>query len=231
MASARTLSVLVLVPLVALAGCGGSTKKVDPAADLAVAKAAVLTAADLPGYTDEPHAKSDDLPDAQKKSFAACMGAPTTIFDDVPGAQKADSPDFSKEPAAQVSNSVSIDPKKSDVEDRWKQLASSKAAPCFQKLFETVFKAGAEGAPNVTFGPMDVTKFDPGVGDRSVGYSVTFSATSSGRNLKFFADVLFLPRDRAEIEIDFFNQDTPTSRSFETALAQKVYDRVGSGAK
>ena len=55
MTSARRCSIVVLVALLALAACGSSAKKVDPAADLAVAKSAVLTAADVPGYTGSPH--------------------------------------------------------------------------------------------------------------------------------------------------------------------------------
>jgi hypothetical protein len=230
MVPARTGSVLLLVSLLALVACGGSAKKVDPAADLATAKSALLTEADVSGYTGEPHTPSDDIPDAEKKSFADCMGVSVSIYDDVPGAQKADSPDFSKGDAT-ISNSVAIDPKQSDVEDRWKQVTSSKTAPCFQVLFEHLFKAGIADIPNVTAGPTDITKFDPGIGDRSVGYSVTFSATSEGNEVSFFADVVFFPRDRAEVDLDFFNQGTPLSRSFEIALAQTVYDRIGSLAK
>ena len=51
MTVARTGSILLLVSSLALASCGSSAKKVDPAADLALAKRAVLVKADLPGYT------------------------------------------------------------------------------------------------------------------------------------------------------------------------------------
>ena len=111
-----------------MAACGGSAKKVDPAADLALAKSAVLTDADVPGYTGSPHTPSDDIPAAAKKEFATCMKAPTTIFDDAPGAQKADSPDFAKG-QAQVSNSIEIDPKKSDVDKGWSQISKRRPRP------------------------------------------------------------------------------------------------------
>jgi len=230
MISLRTGSVVVLVSLFAVAACGSSAKKVDPAADLAVAKHAVLTQADLPGYTSAPHTADDDLPAANKKTFAACMGAPITIFDDVPGAQKADSPTFSKA-QAQISNTVSLAPRKSNVDDGWTQVTSSKTAPCLQKLFDSLFRSGAADAPNVVFGPTKVARFEPGVGSRSVGYAVTFSATSAGRSVSFFADVVFVGRDRAELTLLFFNQDTAVDRALETSLAQKSYDRIVSDAK
>ena len=114
MTPARVCSMFVLVSMLSFAACGGSSaKKVDPAADLALAKRVVLTKADLPGYTGKPHTKSDDLSSTQKKDFATCVGLPTTIFDDTPGAQNVDSPDFSKGRAS-VSDSVEIDPKKRD---------------------------------------------------------------------------------------------------------------------
>ena len=230
MTSVRASSIVLFVSLFGLAACGSSAKKVDPAADLAVAKRAVLTAADLPGYTSAPHTSNDDLPAANKKSFAACMGAPTTIFDDVPGAQKADSPDFSKA-KTQVSNTVTLDPKKSDVDNGWNQVTSSKTAPCLQKLFDDLFRSDAANTPNVVFDPTKVARFEPGVGSRSVGYSLAFSASSSGRRISFFADIVFVGRDRAEMDLEFFNQDAAVDRSFETSLAQKSYDRIGRDAK
>jgi hypothetical protein len=230
MTSARTCSILVLASLLGASACGGSTKKVDPAADLALAKRAVLTKADLPGYSGEPHTKSDDIPAKVKRDFAACMGVPTTIFDDTPGAQTADSLDFSKGDA-QISNSIEIDPKKSDVDKGWDQISKQGAAPCLQKLFEALFTTGDAVTAGVTFSHASVTRFDTGIGDRSVGYSVSFTATGPARTAVFYIDLVFLPRDRAGLEFDFFNIGTPLDHSFETALVQKVYDRIGTDAK
>ena len=234
MISKRLGSVSLVVALLGAAACGSSAKKVDPAADLATAKSAVLTAADLPGYTGAVHQKSDDLPAAQKKDFATCMGVATTIFDDTPGAQKADSEDFSKgtNDEYQVSNSVEIDPKKSEIESTWKAISDPRAAGCLQKLFQALFTSGAAGNPNAKFAAAKVVKFDPKVGDRSIGYAVTFSASDGTHApVAFFGDVLFMPRDRAGMELQFFQIGSAPDRALETALAQKVYDRVGTHAK
>ncbi len=231
MTSTRRCSIVVLVSLLALAACGGSAKKVDPAADLALAKSAVLTAADVPGYTGSPHTSSDDIPAAAKKDFATCMKVPTTIFDDTPGAQKADSPNFAKG-EAQVSNSIEIDPNKSDIDKGWSQISKQEAADCLQKLFQSLIASGANAAQGVTFGPASVTRFDLGIGDRSVGYAVKLSVSATGgKSAVFYADLVFLPRDRAGLEFDFLDVGAPINRTFETSLVQAVYDRVGTKAK
>ena len=229
MISARTVSMLVLVPLVGLSACGGSSKKVDPAADLALAKRAVLTKADLPGYAGKPHTKSDDLTSTQKKDFATCTGLPTTIFDDKPGAQNADSLDFSKGQAS-VSDSVEIDPKKSDIDDGWKQISRAGIAPCLQKLFEAALKAEPDFPKTVTL-DTSIARFDVGVGSRSVGYALTFTVTGPGGTVVIYLDLIFVPRDRAGLDFEFGNVGTAPARSFETALVQKVYDRIGDNAK
>jgi hypothetical protein len=229
MIPARTGSILLLVSSLALAACGSSAKKVDPAADLALAKLALLTKADLPGYTGKPHTKSDDLSSTQKKDFATCVGLPTTIFDDTPGAQNADSPDFSKGQAS-ASSSAEIDPKKGDIDTGWKQISAPGVGPCLRKLFEAVIKGDPEFPKSVAL-DTSIEKFDVGIGSRSVGYAFTFTATGPGGTVVIYLDVIFLPRDRAGLDFEFSNVGTPPVRSFETALVRKVYDRVGSDAK
>jgi hypothetical protein len=231
MAAIRTLSVLVVVSLFGVAACGSSAKKVDPVADLALAKRSVLTAADLPGYTGSPHTTNDDIPAADKKNFADCMKAPTTIFDDTPGAQKADSPDFAKG-EAQISDSIEIDPKRSDIDNGFKTLSQPGTEPCLQKLFEAAISSGAAagGAAGVTFGPATVSRFDVGVGQESVGYTLKISASAGADTAVFYIDLVFLPRDRAGLEFDFLNVTAPTDRTLLKSLVQKVYDRVGTSA-
>ena len=216
--------------MLSFAACGGSSaKKVDPAADLALAKRVVLTKADLPGYTGKPHTKSDDLSSTQKKDFATCVGLPTTIFDDTPGAQNVDSPDFSKGRAS-VSDSVEIDPKKRDIDDGWNQISRAGVAPCLQKLFEAALRAEPDFPKTVTL-DTSITRFDVGIGSRSVGYALTFTATGPGGTVVIYLDLIFLPRDRAGLDFEFSNVGAPPVRSFETALVQKVYDRIGNNAK
>jgi hypothetical protein len=218
---------ILLVAVLVFGACGGSTKKVDPAADLAVAKTAALTAADLPSYFAKPFQKSSDIPISVKKNFAKCLNVAVTIFDDTPGAQKVHSPDFTRN-SESVSSSVEIDPKASDVDKGWNQLTTPGVARCLQQLFQAAVKLSAPSG--VTFGATTVTKFDVAVGSRSIGYTAKFSATSQSKALVFYVDFVFVARDRAGIEVDTSNVGQPFDRAAEIALARKMYDRIGTKA-
>jgi hypothetical protein len=220
-------SAILLVAVLVLGACGGSTKKVDPAADLAVAKAAALTATDLPSYFAKPFQKSSDIPVLVKKDFAKCLNVAVTIFDDTLGAQKVHSPDFTKN-SESVSSTVEIDPKTSDIDKGWNELTTPGIARCLQQLFQAAVKLSAPSG--VTFGATTVTKFDVAVGSRSVGYTAKFSATSQRTALVFYVDFVFVARDRAGIELDAFNVGKPFDRATEIALARTMYDRIGTKA-
>jgi hypothetical protein len=229
----RLPAVLIVVALIALAGCGGKSHKADPAADLALAKQAVLTAADLPGYKGTPHAPDDDIPAGVKKDFATCMGTSVSIFDDTPGAQKADSPDFSAGvgDTLSVSDTVEIDPTKGDIDKVWDPISKPAAEPCLGKLFEAATTQGALDSPGVKLGKLKVDRFDVGVGDRSVGYAVVAPVSGPGSSIVLYIDVVFAARDRAGMDFSFSNVGTPFDRNLEKTLVQKVYDRVGTSAK
>jgi hypothetical protein len=229
MTSMRVFPILVLVPLLGLAACGGSTKKVDPAADLALAKRVALTSADLPGYTSNPYTDSDNLPAAAKTAFATCMKVPASIFDDTPGEQKFNSPNFDKADL-EVQNSVELMPKKSQADTGWNQVSEQQAPGCLKELFEAAIKTTAPDASGVTFGATSVDRFDVGVGKRSTGFGVKIAASSAGQNVTFYADVVFVQRDRAQLTFFYSGTTAPPDRTLETGLVQKVYDRVGTNA-
>jgi hypothetical protein len=219
----------VLVVSVLLIGACGSKKKVDPAADLALAKSSVLTAADLPGYTGAAHTADDDLPAAINKSFATCLKASATIFDVPPGVQRADSEDFSKG-ESQLSGTTKIYPKIADIDDRWAKISQANAGPCLEQLFVAGANEGNDSGQPATVSKTSVARFDVGVGDRSVGYTVKFTLASGGRSAAFFADVVFAQRDRAGADFEFVNVGAGPDHAFEKGLVQKVYDRIGTKA-
>ncbi|MDQ1533005.1 MAG: hypothetical protein QOF28_766 [Actinomycetota bacterium] len=216
----------------ALSGCGGSAKKVDPAADLRVAKSAVLVAADVPsGFTGTPHTNSDDLPASAKKAFAECMHADATLFDDTPGAQKADSADF-KKGDDEIDSSVEIDPKKKDIDKGYEQMAQSQTPACLGQLFDSAIKSSAGSQPGVTYGTVKVTRASvTGIGDRGFTFSGTIPITAQSQALTFYFDVLLVQRDRAGITISTFQTNAPLDHDTELRLVRTVVDRVGDGAK
>jgi hypothetical protein len=222
----RIMTILLAAGLLASA-CGSGSKKVDPAADLALVKGAVLTGADLPGYSGTAHTSADDVPAAIKKSFATCMKVPATIFDDSPGSQKADSQDFSKGEAG-VSSEIKIYPTKSDVDDRWRQASNSITGPCLARLFENGAKLGTTAGNAVKFVSSSGTQFKVGVGARSVGYSLKLTLTSGTQTTVLYADILFVQRDRAALALEAVDVGATPNRAFEIALGQTVYDRLGT---
>jgi hypothetical protein len=225
MTAARATATLLLVACMLASGCGSSAKKVDPADDLALIHQASLTAADLPGYSAAKHEATDDVPASIRKSFAACMKVPATVFDDTPNSQKLDSDNFSKGEAA-VSSELRIYGAKNDVDDRWQQVAKPATGPCLAQLFENGAKLGAEAG--VTFGASSGTQFEVGVGPRSVGYSVKLTLTAGKQTTVFYADVVFAQRDRAVVSIESVDVGAQSDRAFQIALTQKVYDRLGA---
>ena len=235
MFGARTSSLALVVGMVALAACGssgGGTKKVDAATDLATATAAVVNGADLPGYASSPHTNSDDPPSSITQDFATCVNLPTTIFDTTPGAQKVNSADFTQEQTqTEISGDVVIYPAQSDADAAWTSISKSGIESCFQQLFEEAVKVGLTESEGITFGPTAVDRFDPGIGDRSIGYAVKITAAGPSSSGIFFSDFIFVARDRAAMELDFVQSGSALDRGFETSLAQKVYDRIGDKAK
>lgn len=65
---------ILLVPFLVLGACGESKDKADSTDDLAIAKSAQLTAADLTGYDETPYEKSHDtdLPAASTVGRSPC---------------------------------------------------------------------------------------------------------------------------------------------------------------
>ncbi|HEX4493615.1 MAG TPA: hypothetical protein VH914_20600 [Acidimicrobiia bacterium] len=223
--SVRATCVVALV--VALGACGSSAKHSGSASDLSAAKASVLTAADLPSYFAKPYQASNDTPVAVRQQFAKCLNVSTTIFDDTPGAQRAHSPVFTKN-SSSLASSVEIDPKTSQIDQGWSELTNPKITQCLQQLFEATTKLSAP--TGVTFGPTTVTKFSPGIGGRSIGYTAQLTATSGGTAMTFYVDLLFVARDRAGVELEAFSTGEPFDRTTETSLAKKMNDRIGDKA-
>jgi hypothetical protein len=243
MSRTRVLPVVLLVLAFAAAACSsgsasgsgsgsnqssGSSPSPHAAADLAVAQQAVLRSSDLTGYKATPHSHVADIPEALKRKFAQCMGSATTIFDTVPGAQSADSPDFSKglQNQQQVTSSVEIDPSRADINTGWNEFAGKKSAPCLRQFDQALIPAAL--AKQLHMGPVQVTPFEVGVGDRSVGYAMSRSAMGPAQIIEIDVDIVYVVRDRTGMEFHFFNYGPNPDRDAEKKLVQKVYNRVGN---
>jgi hypothetical protein len=63
-----------------------------------------------------------------------------------------------------------------------------------------------------------------------VGYAVKLTLTLGTQTAAFFADVIFLQRDRAGLDFEFVDIGSAPDRALATALVQKSYDRIGKDA-
>jgi len=240
MSRTRSLSVLFVALALVAAACssgsgnsdksGGSTA--TDSADLTLAKQAVLRPSDLSDYKATTHIVGSELSSTLRRTFAQCMGVDTTIFDTVPNAQIANSPDFSKgqQNQQQVTSSVEIDPTAADVDQGWKDFSGAKTQSCLKDLFGRLYTAANAAKAGIKYGPVHVSEFNVGVGDRSIGYAMSRAATGPAQTIELDVDVIYVVHDRAGMEFNFFNYGTNPDRTAEARLAQKVYDRVGDKA-
>jgi GAF domain-containing protein len=232
----RFLAPVIGLVLVASA-CGGSSgKKSDPAADLQVAKAAVLTKTDLPaGFDSAPYDPGSDLPDAAKLEFANCMNTKLSLFGDQPGEQKANSDTFTQD-NIQIDNEVDVYTKKSTVNDSYNLMTKSEAPGCLQKLFTTALQTTLSQSTDTTdpstapqFGTVTVTKLDvSGAGDKVIGFRASVPVTAGGQSQTSYVDFLAATKDRAIITLTADNSGTPYDQASEVALLNKVAGRIGN---
>jgi hypothetical protein len=221
--------------VVLVTACGGSSSKSDPAADLSLAKGAVLTATDAPaGYTASPHQSSADMPEPVKRDFANCVHADTTVFDTDKDSQNADGPDFKDNNGGSIENSIEIAKAKSTIDKGVKTMQAANVSDCLGKLFDTAIKAEVQKDPNAgtaTFGTVTVAPLTvSGVGDRALAFRGTIPVSAAGQSTVFYFDVLLVQRGRAGITLSAFRTGTPPDQALETQLASKMVGRLGPNA-
>src|SRR2546421_640834 len=79
-----------------------------------------------------------------------------------------------------------------DVDQRWNDFTGEKAQPCLKELFRVLFAPGRLGLENIKFGPVHVSQFNVGVGDRSVGYALVRSAANARQTLELDVDFVYV---------------------------------------
>jgi hypothetical protein len=227
---------VIALVLVAAACGGGSSKKSDPAADLAVAKGAVLTKADMPsGFDSSPHDPSGGPPDAAKLAFANCLNTKVDLFTDSPGEQKANSDDFSNTTTnAFIENEVDVYPDKKVINEGYEVLTKSNAANCVGELVKSTIAAAGNGSNPVTnlqttAQTLPVDK----VGDRAVGFRTTIHFTQGGQDQSGFLDLIQAQKGRALVILTTTVEsgDTPFDVATETQLVNKVVTRLDDQVK
>jgi hypothetical protein len=225
----RAAGALAAILLAVAAACS-SAHHVDPVADLAAAGSATLRAGDLPGFTATPHTAAADMPPAQRKAFAACVGQPASVFDRTAGAQRADSPDFSMG-TTQISNSVEIDPSRAGVDLGWTSITAVRVPQCLATLFGRVAAQSLFQTPTVSIGRPAVTRFAISVPHaRATGLHIAVPIVRQSAHVTLYFDLLFAQRARAGITLLVFSAPAPFDRARERSLLGVVLGRVGNAA-
>jgi hypothetical protein len=224
-ASKVLLAATALVLVSSACSSGGSSAKANPTADLAAAKSAVLTKADLPDYDTSPHQASNDLPDSAKTAFRQCTGTQVTPLDSSGNQQRADSDEFAKDNTT-IDNTVIIAPKKSDIDSRWKAVTVSNAPTCLEDLFRSAATPDTSD-PSAKLDAIHVDKLPLGnVGDRDVGYRAKASVSTSQGSADEYIDVIFAQKGRGVAQLFVAQPSTPFDTATEAALLKKVTDRM-----
>jgi len=190
------------VPSTASTSTTTSVPAVNPTVDVASAKAAVLTLADLPsGWTAGPHAPNSDP--ALDANIAACLhvGLALTNSDLQP---HADSQDFAGPAGRQVQSGIAVF-RSVSLATRWIQLYSTPAA---RACLATTIGASA----HATLQASEVSL--PAIGDGQAGIRIS--------NPGITADAVFARRGRA---IVFLAVRTPDGVD-EGALLSKMIERL-----
>jgi hypothetical protein len=214
--------------MIVAAGCGSTARKVDPAADRATIKAALLTASDLPGYKATPASTSSgsDMTPAEKRRLASCMHTSTTIFDDPKGSEQLDTPDFTKG-NIDLSGTIETYPKKQQLDAIFDQVSSSRFSSCFSSELKSAFAEGADD-PSIKIESSSITPFAVKLGDRGAGYAIAISFASPSLTSRVYLDLFFVQKGRAVVTFSATNIGSRFSHNTAVSLTAKMVDRLGN---
>jgi len=240
----RGIVAAIAVGLLA-AGCGGGSSAVTApntpkqlAADKATAKAAVLTASDLPaGYKGTPHKKSsgDDIPTAVETKFLACTHLPKRFINDSGDKQpNADAPDFAKGTLGQgasteIESSVELDRSSNDIKDPLSHLSGSNAAACFKPFFQAALNTSLSGTSGVTIAPVKMTVLDLGsVGDQSGAFQGRTTVSGPSASITFEFNLYFVRTGRAGVFMLTIATNAPFDQTLAKSLLSTMVGRLGA---
>lgn len=201
---------LGLVAALALGACGddndsaSSTTTVAPATtttlsqvqlDEQKAQRIVLTAADLPGYTQDPPDSSADSPEFEAAANACVNNNPLIVALGTDADPRgAVSPDFSKGDTVTVTSSVTFGDTEDAARSVMADLNAASFPACFSRAFTTELRKDTTNS-NVS---ATTTKLPAiSVGDQSVGYRTVARFRTQGTNVVLNIDFTFVRVGRA----------------------------------
>lgn len=236
-------AVVGMVAVLLLGGCGDDDDKesstattVAPATTTTLSQAqldkqkaqrVLLTAPDLPGYSqDPPDPSSDNSPEFEAAANACVNNNPVIVAlrsDNDP--RGAVSPDFSKGETVTVSSGVTF----AETEDQARTALVEASAASFPACFSRALTAELRKDPTYSNVSVTTTKLpDITAGDQSVGYRVVAKFRTEGTNLTANFDFTFLRVGRAVASLDDFSLTTAFPAAERLRLATLIAGRMAA---
>lgn len=231
----RRITAVLLVMI--LWGCGGddsdsSTTATAPPTtrdpvqvDKERATRIVLTATDLPGYTEDTAPEEED--DEVDKAFAACLqNDPVLTADEPANPRTVDGKDFEKGEELTVSSKATIAATEDQARTALTQVRSRTVLDCFTRTIRTELPKTLD--PGVNLGNVTVTS--PAVapvGDEAVGLRIVLVLSAEGETARVTLDVTIIRRERAVAFLSTNAVNTAFPEAERASLATKLADRMG----
>ena len=230
------LALLVLVP-----ACGGGDDSgpesrattVPPTTRSAVdvdkerAQRIVLTAADLPGYTEDP-VTADEEDDETDRAFEACMQNDAVLTAEAEtNPRTAEGREFSKGDEVNVGSEAIV----AETEEQAKTALNVVRQPSARNCLGTAFREELAKTldPGVTLRSVNAnTLSTPTVGDEAVGMRVLATITGGGQTIRANVDFTIIRRERAVAFLLTSQLNSPFPESERAALATKMADRMAA---
>jgi hypothetical protein len=230
---------LVLVTaLVLLVGCGGddsessqpttapTSAQPTPEQDKARAGRIVLTAADLPGYTEDPDSDEDDDDETERVLGGCVQNDPVLTADEPESPRTVEGKEFNKGETQSVSSTATIAETQEQAEAALTQLRNQTVLNCLESGARREL-AGSVG-PGATVQAVSVSSLPvPTVGDEAVGLRIEATITAQGQTVRVTTDVTAVRRERAVAFLSTTGVRNAFSPSERQALATRMADRMG----
>jgi hypothetical protein len=228
--------ILVLALLVLVPACGGddsdssdpttapTTARATAEVDKARAGRIVLTAADLPGYTEDVSAEEDPEVD---EAFAACVeNDPVLTAQPGTNPRTVDGSDFDKSDEQSVSSTATIAETEDQARAAMARLRGQGVLDCLRTTFRDELREtlGSEA----TLRSVEVDELPVSdAGDESVGLRLVATVGVQGQTVRITSDVTAIRRERAVAFLVTNGVNSPFPQAERTGLATKMAGRMG----
>lgn len=229
-------AVAVIAVLLLTVGCGSDDKKdasstptptatptpLTAAQAQVLAKAAVLTEADMPGYKAEKETHDTD-DQATEERVATCLGLPKPTY-----VARDFGTTFSKGDV-EVESSADVAPTAAAARTELEALTGEKAEGCLKTEFEQLVGVSGGAVTKFELTPVDITVNGA---DDAFGFKLEFAASAAGQTLAFTGYDVGALVGQVEIDVSVFDSSGSGGFTVEqaTALLQKVTDRTRAAA-